>query len=72
LRAYEQKHDSEILLYAKAKNLLNENIRNSTSYLRNFAPEPGRSAEIEIRISYEAFCRFSFLHAIVGDKFYQE
>lgn len=46
-------HDSEILLYAKAKNLLNENIRNSTSYLRNFAPEPGRSAEIGIRISYE-------------------
>ncbi|MGR9087092.1 MAG: TonB-dependent receptor [Gammaproteobacteria bacterium] len=44
--------ESEILLFAKAKNLLNENIRNSTSYLRNFAPEPGRSAEIGIRISY--------------------
>ncbi len=45
-------HDSEILLFAKGKNLLNENIRNSTSYLRNFAPEPGRSAELGIRISY--------------------
>lgn len=44
--------DSEALLFAKAKNLLNENIRNSTSYLRNFAPEPGRSAEIGIRVSY--------------------
>jgi len=44
--------DSEMLLFAKGKNLLNENIRNSTSYLRNFAPEPGRSAEIGIRISY--------------------
>jgi iron complex outermembrane receptor protein len=45
-------HDSEMMLFAKGKNLLNENIRNSTSYLRNFAPEPGRSAEIGIRVSY--------------------
>jgi iron complex outermembrane receptor protein len=44
--------DSEMLLFAKGKNLLNENIRNSTSYMRNFAPEPGRSAEIGVRISY--------------------
>lgn len=44
--------DSEILLFAKGKNMLNENIRNSTSYMRNFAPEPGRSAEIGIRVSY--------------------
>lgn len=42
----------DILLFAKGKNLLNENIRNSTSYLRNFAPDPGRSAEIGLRISY--------------------
>ncbi|WP_394752616.1 TonB-dependent receptor [Crenothrix sp.] len=45
-------HDTEVLFFAKGKNLLNENIRNSTSYLRNFAPEPGRSAELGIRISY--------------------
>jgi iron complex outermembrane receptor protein len=45
-------HDAEVLLFAKAKNLLDENIRNSTSYLRNFAPEPGRSAEFGLRISY--------------------
>ncbi|MBL6986273.1 MAG: TonB-dependent receptor [Methylobacter sp.] len=44
--------DSEMLLFAKAKNLLNENIRNSTSYLRNFSPESGRSAELGIRVSY--------------------
>lgn len=44
--------DADVLLFAKGKNLLDENIRNSTSYLRNFAPEPGRSAEIGIRISY--------------------
>ncbi len=45
-------HGADIMLFAKGKNLLNENIRNSTSYLRNFAPEPGRSAEIGIRLSY--------------------
>jgi iron complex outermembrane receptor protein len=44
--------DADIMLFANAKNLLNENIRNSTSYLRNFAPEVGRSAELGIRVSY--------------------
>lgn len=44
--------NSNILLFANGKNLLNENIRNSTSYLRNFAPDAGRSAELGIRISY--------------------
>jgi iron complex outermembrane receptor protein len=45
-------HDADVLLFANAKNLLDENIRNSTSYLRNFAPEPGRGAELGIRVSY--------------------
>jgi iron complex outermembrane recepter protein len=45
-------YGTDVLLFAKGKNLLNENIRNSTSYLRNFAPEPGRSGEIGIRLSY--------------------
>jgi iron complex outermembrane receptor protein len=45
-------HDSKVLLFANGKNLLNENIRNSTSYLRNFAPDAGRSAEVGIRVSY--------------------
>lgn len=45
-------HDAEVMLFARGKNMLNETIRNSTSYLRNFAPEPGRSAEIGIRVSY--------------------
>ena len=44
--------DVELLLFAKGSNLLNENIRNSTSYLRNFAPEAGRGAEIGFRVSY--------------------
>lgn len=45
-------HDANLLVFARANNLLNENIRNSTSYLRNFAPEPGRGAEVGIRVSY--------------------
>jgi iron complex outermembrane receptor protein len=43
---------ADILLFANGKNLLNENIRNATSYLRNFAPEAGRSGEVGIRVSY--------------------
>lgn len=45
-------HDADVMVFAKANNLLNENVRNSTSYLRNFAPEPGRGAEIGFRVSY--------------------
>ena len=45
-------YGADVMLFAKANNLLNENIRNSTSYLRNFAPEPGRGAEIGFRVSY--------------------
>lgn len=44
--------DADIMVFANAKNLTNENIRNSTSYLRNFAPEAGRSGEVGIRVSY--------------------
>jgi iron complex outermembrane receptor protein len=44
--------DADILIFANAKNVLNENIRNSTSYLRNFAPDAGRSGEVGIRVSY--------------------
>jgi iron complex outermembrane receptor protein len=44
--------NSEILLFAKGKNLFDENIRSSVSYLRNFAPEAGRSAEVGVRVSY--------------------
>ena len=44
--------DAELMVFAKGNNLLDENIRNSTSYLRNFAPEAGRGAEIGFRVSY--------------------
>ncbi len=44
--------DAKLMLFAKGNNLLGQNIRNSTSYLRNFAPEAGRGAEIGFRVSY--------------------
>jgi iron complex outermembrane receptor protein len=43
---------ADLILFARGNNLLDENIRNSTSYLRNFAPEPGRGAEIGLRLNY--------------------
>ena len=43
---------ADVMVYAKGNNLLNQNIRNSASFLRNFAPEPGIGGEIGIRISY--------------------
>ena len=45
-------HDTNIMIYLKGNNLLNENIRNSVSYLRNFSPEPGRGAQLGIKITY--------------------
>ncbi len=49
LKAYK---DAKLLVFAKGNNLLDQNIRNATSYLRNFAPEAGRGAEVGFRVSY--------------------
>jgi iron complex outermembrane receptor protein len=45
--------EAELTLFARGNNLLDQNIRNAASYLRNFAPEAGRGAEIGFRLSYE-------------------
>ncbi len=37
-------------VFFNARNLLNEEIRNATSFLRNYAPEPGRSFELGVRL----------------------
>lgn len=42
----------DVWLFAKANNLLNQEIRSSVSFLRNFAPEPGRSVVIGFRASF--------------------
>jgi iron complex outermembrane receptor protein len=49
IKAYK---DAKLMVFAKGNNLLDQNIRNSTSYLRNFAPEAGRGAEVGFRVSY--------------------
>lgn len=43
--------NSSLLLFVKGNNLANEEIRNSTSFLRNVAPEPGRGVEFGFRFS---------------------
>ena len=42
----------DLWLFAKASNLLNDEIRNSVSFLRNFAPEPGRSFILGVRATF--------------------
>ena len=44
--------DSQLLFYLKGNNLLDQDIRNATSYLKNFAPEPGRGVQIGFQVSY--------------------
>ena len=45
-------NDSDVLVFVKWKNIGDEEIRLSTSFLRNFAPEAGESIEAGIR-----FCK---------------
>ena len=40
------------LIFLKANNLLDQEIRNSTSFLREIAPEPAQSLELGIRMSF--------------------
>ncbi len=42
----------ELMLFVKARNLADQEIRLSTSYLRGFAPEAGRSLETGIRYRF--------------------
>jgi iron complex outermembrane receptor protein len=39
-------------VFVRARNLLNEEIRSSTSFLRNFSPEPGRSIELGVELVF--------------------
>lgn len=43
---------SDAVVFASARNLLDEEIRNSTSLLRDYAPEMGRSVEAGIRFVF--------------------
>lgn len=51
--SYNQRLGSvDATLFFNARNLLDEEIRNSTSFLRNYAPEPGRTFELGVRLEY--------------------
>lgn len=43
---------SEMTLFVKARNLLDEEVRSHTSLLKNFAPEAGRNIESGVRFSF--------------------
>ena len=40
------------VIFLRGRNLLNEQIRSSTSFLRNFSPEPGRSIELGVELTF--------------------
>lgn len=42
-------YHQELIIFLQMKNLLDEDIRKSTSFLRNFTPEPGREIVFGIR-----------------------
>nr|BAL53155.1 TonB-dependent receptor [uncultured Gammaproteobacteria bacterium] len=42
----------ELALFARATNLLDQTVRNSTSFLRTVAPEPGRGAQVGVRVGF--------------------
>lgn len=44
--------NSNALFFVKGNNLLNETIRNSTSFLKDHAPEAGRGAELGVKITF--------------------
>ncbi len=44
--------NSEFKVFARGNNLLDEEVRNHTSFLKNYAPEPGRGVVLGIRFDY--------------------
>lgn len=42
----------DVMIFLQMKNLLDEDIRKSTSFLRNFTPEPGREISLGLRYQY--------------------
>ena len=45
-------NQAKLKLFARGSNLLDEEIRNHTSFLRDYAPEPGRNITLGIRLDY--------------------
>jgi iron complex outermembrane receptor protein len=51
-KAFELTSGNSLTLFARASNLLDEEIRNSTSFLKEIAPQPGRSFGIGARYEF--------------------
>jgi iron complex outermembrane receptor protein len=45
-------NDSELKLFVRGDNLLDEEVRNHASLLKNFSPEPGRGVTMGLRFEY--------------------
>lgn len=43
---------ADVTLFMRGRNLLNREIRNATSFLRNYAPEAGRSLEVGFNVAF--------------------
>ena len=51
--SYRQRiHGQEAILFLRGRNLLNQEVRNATSFLRNFSPEPGLSLEAGVEVRF--------------------
>jgi len=44
--------DSELKVFVRGDNLLDEEVRNHASFLKNYAPEPGRGVTLGLRFEY--------------------
>ena len=44
--------DSDLKVFVRGDNLLDEEIRNHASFLKNFAPEPGMGITVGLRFDY--------------------
>jgi len=44
--------DSELTFFVKGNNLLNEEIRQHSSFIKDIAPDPGRGAEVGLRYTF--------------------
>ncbi|MDM3871826.1 TonB-dependent receptor [Porticoccus sp. W117] len=45
-------NNADYTLFLRGSNLLNEDIRDATSFLREFAPQAGRSFELGVRVTF--------------------
>ncbi len=51
-RHWQLANDGEFVVFARLNNLLDEEIRNHVSFLKNFAPEAGRGIRVGLRYRY--------------------